>query len=154
MFALPIRVNLFVPISVTREYHPKVLECLHLLQCISAHLQNTLRASWQTQYFNLFIADFRSCLVTRRIKPIKSVLKTLLRRSTHATPIRPQNANGSFCNFQQWHPRQRVCDCLSNSYRPGLSKYFGRGPISYCTTVQRPDILRNMTFWNMLHSTK
>ena len=36
------RINLFVPISVTHEYHLKVLECLHPLQCISAHLRNTL----------------------------------------------------------------------------------------------------------------
>jgi len=35
-------INPFVPTSVTREYNPKVLEYLHLLQCISAHLQNTV----------------------------------------------------------------------------------------------------------------
>jgi len=34
--------NPFFPTSVTRESHPKVLERLHLLQCISAHLQETL----------------------------------------------------------------------------------------------------------------
>jgi len=39
----------FVPTSVTREYHSKVLERLHLLQCIFAHVQNTLPwASWET----------------------------------------------------------------------------------------------------------
>jgi len=37
-------------------------------------------------------------------------------------------ANGLSCSFQLWHLRRRVCDCLSNSYRPGLYKYFGRGP--------------------------
>jgi len=35
-------INAFIPTSVTREYHPKVLERLHLLQCIFAHVQNTL----------------------------------------------------------------------------------------------------------------
>jgi len=35
-------IHLFVPTSVTCEYHPEALECLHLLQCISARLQNTL----------------------------------------------------------------------------------------------------------------
>ena len=30
--------NLFVPTFVTREYHPEILERLHLLQCVSAHL--------------------------------------------------------------------------------------------------------------------
>jgi len=40
-FTIPC-INPFVPTSVTREYCSKVLERLHLLQCISAHLQNTL----------------------------------------------------------------------------------------------------------------
>ena len=35
-------INLFVLTSVTCEYHSKVLEHLHLLQCFSAHLQETL----------------------------------------------------------------------------------------------------------------
>ena len=35
-------INPFVPTYVNRKYHPMVLERLHLLQCISAHLQNTL----------------------------------------------------------------------------------------------------------------
>jgi len=122
-------INPFVPTSVTREYHPKVLERLHLLQCIFAHLQNTLSwASWEAQYLNFCSADFRSCLVTCNRISIKCALKTLLRRSTHAAPIRPQKANGSSCSSQQWHPRRRVYDCLSNSYRPRLSKMFGRGP--------------------------
>ena len=30
-------INLLAPPSVTRKYHPKVLELLHLLQCIAAH---------------------------------------------------------------------------------------------------------------------
>jgi len=35
-------INLPVSPSVTRKYHTKVLELLHLPQCISAHLQHTL----------------------------------------------------------------------------------------------------------------
>ena len=35
-------INLFVPSFVIREYHPKVLERLHLLQCIATYLQHTL----------------------------------------------------------------------------------------------------------------
>jgi len=76
-------INLFVPTFVTRKYHPKVLERLHLRQCISANLQKTL--SWA------------SFLVTRSRKPIKCVLKTLLRISTYAVPICPQKENGSPC---------------------------------------------------------
>jgi len=64
--------------------------------------------------FNHFSADFRSCLVARNGKPIKCVLKTLLRRFTHAVPIRPQNVNASSCSSQQWHTRRQVCDCLSH----------------------------------------
>jgi len=52
-------INLFVPTSATREYHPKVVERLHLVQCISAHLQNTLPwASWETQYLNFLVLIF------------------------------------------------------------------------------------------------
>jgi len=140
-------INSFVPTSVTREYHPKVLERLHLLQCISAHLKNTLPwASWETQYLNLFSAEFRSCLVARSRKPTKCVLKTLLRRSTHVVPIRPQKANGSSYSSQQWHLRRRVCDCLPNSYRPSLFKLLKENHISYCRTVRGLEILRNVIF--------
>jgi len=140
-------INLFVPTSVTREYHPKVFERLHPLQCISAHLQHTLPLGvLRDTYLNLFSADCRSCLVARSIKPIQCVLKTLLRRSMHAVTIRPQKPNGSSCSSQEWHPRRRVCDCLSNSYRPGLYKYVGEDHISYWTTVRGPDILRNVIF--------
>jgi len=86
-------INPFVPTSVTRKYHHKVLERLHVVQCNSAHLQNALPwASWETQYLNLFSADFHSCLVAYSRKPTKCVLKTLLRRSSHSVPSRPQNA--------------------------------------------------------------
>jgi len=37
-------INLLVPPSVTREYHTKVFELLHYLQCIAAYL-------WRTQIF-------------------------------------------------------------------------------------------------------
>ena len=44
---------------VTREYHPKVLERLHLLRCIFAHVQNTLPwASWETQYHKFLVLIF------------------------------------------------------------------------------------------------
>ena len=70
----------------------------------------------------------------------------LLGRSTHAVPICPQKTNSSSCTSQQWHPRQCVCDCLSNSYRPGLFNFLGEEHISYCTTLRGPDILCNMIF--------
>ena len=47
--------------------------------------------------------------------------------SMHAVPIRPQKTNGSSCSSQQWHPRRRICGCLSISYRQELSKFFGIG---------------------------
>jgi len=118
--------NSFGPTSFIREYHPKVLERLHLLQCISAHLQNTL--PWVcniSTFLVLIVVPAYSHAAENRSK---CVLKTLLRRSTHAVPIRPQKANGSSCSSQQWYPRRCVCDCLSNSNRPGLFIFFGRGP--------------------------
>jgi len=46
---------LLVPPSVTREYHPKVLELLHLMQCIAAYLQRAVAwVSGETQHLNLF----------------------------------------------------------------------------------------------------
>jgi len=63
-----------------------------------------------------------------------------------AVPIRPQKANGSSWSSQQWHPRRRLCYCLSNSYRPGLSKFFGRGPRTLLHNSSRANILRNVIF--------
>ena len=145
-------INSFVPTSVTREYNPKVLERLHLLQYISAHLKNTLPwATWETQCLNLFRADFRSFLVARSRKSIKCVLKTLLRRSMHALLIRPQKANGLSCSPQQWHPRRRVYDCLSNSYRPGLTKTFGRGPHKLLQNSMRAGHLASCYFFKICY---
>ena len=52
-------INLFVPTSVTLEYHPKVLECLHQLRCISTHLQNTL--SWALGVLRYTIPQCLQC---------------------------------------------------------------------------------------------
>ena len=68
-------------------------------------------------------------------------------------PIRPQKANGSFCSSQQWLPRRRVCGCLSNSYRPGLSRFLGKDSIGYCTTVRGPTFCAMWYFRGILHST-
>ena len=54
-------------------------------------------------------------------------------------------ANSS-CRSQQWHSRRRVYGCQSNSYRPGLFKFFERDHISNCKRVRGPDILRNVIF--------
>jgi len=85
-----------------------------------------------------FSADIRSCLITRIRKSIKCVLKTLLRRPTPAVPSSPQKANGLSFSSPQWHPRRRVDDWLSNSYSPGLSKIFGRGPHKLLHNSSRP----------------
>jgi len=53
VFLSNLRINILITTSVTRQYHPKVLERLHLLQCVSGHLQNTLPwAYWETQFLN------------------------------------------------------------------------------------------------------
>jgi len=139
-------INAFVLTSVTREYHPKVLERLHLLQCIFAHVQNTLLwTSWETQYLNFLVLIF---------VPVWS----------HAAENRP-NACWRPCwedphmqyqfvrKKQMIHPAVPSSDTLvdnwlSNWYRPGISKNFGRGPhtVSYSKTIGGPDILRNVIF--------
>jgi len=108
-FALPIR----VPISFFRlpslvNTTPSYLNIS--INCSAFPLTCRILpwASWETQYLNLFSGDFRSCLVARSRIPIKCLLKTLLWRSTHAVPIRPQKANGSSCGSQLRHPLSTV----------------------------------------------
>jgi len=58
---------------------------------------------------------------------------------------------------QMVHPPVPNSDCLSpSSYRPGLSKVFGRGPhtVHYCTIVRGPDYCIMWFFRGMYHSTK
>jgi len=45
-----------------------------------------------------------------------------------------------------WRGRWLSSLTISNSYGPGLFKFFGRGHISYCTTVRGPDILCQVIF--------
>ena len=88
-------INLLVPPSGTREYNPKVLELVHLLQCIAAYL-----VSWRdnTTSFQCWFS-FRP----RRTQPqtdrvhAKDLLQKML-----AAPNHPQKANGWSCCFQQW----------------------------------------------------
>jgi len=67
--------------SVTREYHPKVLELLNLLQYTAAYWQCTLAwVSGKTHNLSRFCADFHSSLVARSWKPTKCMLMFMLRR--------------------------------------------------------------------------
>jgi len=79
------------------------------------------------------------------------VLKTLFRRSTHTVPIRPQKNNGSSCSSQEWHPRRHVCDCLFNSYRPGLFQFFGRGPHKLLHNNSRAGHLAQCDFFGICY---
>jgi len=74
---------------------------------------------------------------------------------TCSTNLSAKNkANGSSCSSQQWHPCRRICDCLYPIHIDlGSPDFLKEGHISYCTTVQRPDILHNVFFQDMLHST-
>jgi len=65
--------NLLVSSFVTREYHPKVVEFLHLLHC-RILTPYTDSAFWRDN------GDFHSYLVARSRKRIKCMLETLLRR--------------------------------------------------------------------------
>jgi len=74
-------INLLAPPSVTYNYHPKVLELLHLLQWIAIHLQCTLPwITGETQYLGLFGVNFHSGAIARSRKPTEGMLKALLRR--------------------------------------------------------------------------
>jgi len=58
-FTIPC-INSLVPSSVTREYHFKLLELLHLLQCIAAHLQRKLVwVSRETRHRRILSGNFR-----------------------------------------------------------------------------------------------
>jgi len=73
-------INILAPPSVTRKYHPNVLELLHLLQCIAAHLQHTLHWVCRDIAPRCFSAVFHSGSVARSRKPIECMPKNLLRR--------------------------------------------------------------------------
>jgi len=145
--------SLFVPTSVTRKYHPKLLERLHLLQYFRSLAEYTALGVLSDTMPQSLRADFRSCLVARSRKPIKCVLKALLRRSTHVAPIRPQKANGSSCSSQQWHLRRRVCGCQYNHVNQISPHFFGEDHIGYWTTVRGPASCVMWFFRDMIHST-
>jgi len=49
------------PPSFTRKYHPCVLECIHLLQCIAAHLPHALPWAY-TASTSVYLAGLRKTL--------------------------------------------------------------------------------------------
>jgi len=117
-------INPFVPTSITREYHPKVLERLHCLLCIFAHVQNALPcAFWETNYLN-FLCWFSFLLGCTQLKidqmRAEDPVEKIHARNTNSSA----KADDSSCSSQQWHPCRRVDDWLSNSYRPGISTTF------------------------------
>ena len=137
-FTIPC-INPFVPTSVTREYCSKALERLHLLQCISAHLQNTLPwASWETKYLNFLVLMFVPAW-------------------SHAAENR-SNACWRHCwedprmQYQFVRKKQIICPSVPNSdtlvdasmtgysihIDQGSPKFLGEDHISYCKTVRGP----------------
>ena len=131
-------INPFVPTSVTVETTSRQLNVF--MYCIIVPLNCRIHCLGHFERHNtsiIFSADFRSCLVARIRKPIKYVLKTLLRRSTRAVPILPEKPNSSSCTVRTpvdegvptvTPSSRRLWLSLSNSNRPGHSKFFGRGP--------------------------
>jgi len=57
--------------SSTREYHPKVLGLLHLLQCIAAYAAMHCLGFLERHNMSVFYCRFSSGLVARSRKPIK-----------------------------------------------------------------------------------
>jgi len=116
-------------------------------------------ASWETQYLNVYSAEFPSCLVACNVKPMKCVLKTMLRteKITACSTKSSAKSKQFVLQFPTVTPSSARLwlSTLSNSYRPVLSNFLGDDHISYCTTVREPDLLREVIFFrDMLHSTK
>jgi len=103
-------------------------------------LRDTIPQSFQS-WFSFLLG--RTQQKTNQMRAQDSVAKI---PACSRLPIRPQKANSPSYTCQQWHFCRRVCDRQSNSYRPGLFKFFGRDHISYCTTLRGPDTLPNVTF--------
>jgi len=105
-------------------------------------------ASWETQCLNLFSADFCSCLVARSRKPIKCVLKTLLRRSMHAVPNTNSSAKSQqfLLQFPTVTPLlTRLWLSIQFTYTRAL-QIFGRRPQTLLHNSSKANILRNMIF--------
>ena len=117
MFVNPC-INLLVPPSATREYHPKVFQVLHLLQCIAAHFQHTLlKVLGETYYLGhfsaviIFIPAWPHIAENRWNACWRPVVKML------SVPNRLRKVNGWPSSSRQWHRRRLGCGYLSNSYR-------------------------------------
>jgi len=66
-------INLLVLSSVTREYHPKILELFGLLQCIAVYVLPP--PNWifgEREYLGDFSAGFHSCLAARHLKRLRA----------------------------------------------------------------------------------
>ena len=118
--------NPFVPTSVTREgtwtYPPAAVY-------FRSRAEYTTLGVLRNAIPLIFSADFGSCLVARSRKRSNQMrAKDPFEKIQACSTNSPQKKHCSSWNSQQWHPRRRVDDWLSNSYRPGLSKSFGRGP--------------------------
>jgi len=130
--------------------HLWVLERLHLLQYISPYLQETMPQSrHNTSIFSelTFIPSSSHAAENRSNACWRPCCENP--HMQHQFARTKQTVHPAVCNSDTL-----VCDCLSNSYRPGRFKFFGRDHISYCTAVRGPDILRNVFFRDVLHSTK
>jgi len=98
--------------SVTCEYHLKVLQLLHLLQCIAAYLQRAL--AWVSERH---ITTALSVLISFPLSRTQQKTDQIHAEGPAqmlAAPNRLQKANGwSWSNKP--HPPRLGCDCLSNS---------------------------------------
>ena len=122
------------PPSFTRKYHSSVLECIHLLQCIAAHLPHTL--PWvcrEMLYLGISSADFYSGSVARSRKPIECMLKTVEKMLAVRNCL--QKANGCSWSSRLWRLRRLGCDCLSNSCRPVVLNLGSEGRIRLPSTL-------------------
>ena len=138
-------INPFVPTSVTREYHPKVLERPHLLQYFAAYLQETL--PWERHNTSVFLemifipawshaAENRSNACWRPCCEDPRMQYQFVRKKQTVHPAVPNI--------------ETLVDVPVIVYPihidQGSSNFLWEDNISYCTTVRGLDILRNVFF--------
>jgi len=140
-------INLLAPSSVTRKYHPKVLELLDLLQLSAASLQRTLAwVSGEKQYLGLFGVIFPSRLIARSWKSIKCMSKTLLRKCKQDQILRKKQtidsaASNSDTLVGVQHPQWTVVILLRRHWLPSRNTVTWR-PVTGGRWLRIPVTLR------------
>ena len=111
-------INLFVLSSVTRKYHPKVPEFLHLQvqKCFPLACSANCMCFWRDVILSDFTVNFHPGLVARSWKPSNCMLKTLMRRCRqHQIVCKNKTFDSAVFNSAR-HSCWLGCVCVFNSH--------------------------------------